>query len=169
MKQLSLLQVEAKKPLLQEGNQWGLSVDGASRNNPGPAGAGIVIKKNGKTVDEKGFFLGPKTNNQAEYLALVLGLFLLKDLVGPDDIVMVLSDSQLLVQQIKGKYRVKHVALRPLHAAAKQLLNSLNYDIGHVLRDDNTEADAMANYGIDKKKRVPETLLISLRDYGIVL
>ncbi len=169
MKQLGLFESSENNSVKDLPNQWQLSVDGASRNNPGLAGAGIVIFKNDKLYKQQGYFLGTKTNNQAEYLALVLGLMLLHECIEKDDLVLILSDSQLLVRQVEGKYKVKHPDLKPLHATVKALVGSLNYDIGHVLRADNEQADAMANEGVDKKVRVSKTLLMKLQEYGISL
>src|SRR5437867_2256163 len=75
---------------------WKLSVDGASRNNPGPAGAGIYLIKNEHVVEASGYALGVKTNNQAEYLALLIGLVYLRQHMEPRDLVLIISDSQLL-------------------------------------------------------------------------
>src|ERR1700733_1037262 len=86
-------------------NHWKLFIDGAARNNPGPAGAGIYITKNDKPFKKLGFYLGVKTNNQAEYGALLLGLHALKATWDSRDHLDIISDSQLLVRQFKGEYR----------------------------------------------------------------
>lgn len=168
MKQLSMFD-SAPASLLEGYTQWRLCVDGASRNNPGMSGAGIVMYKNDELFMQRGYFLGTKTNNQAEYLALVIGLFLVLEHVRKDDMLLVVSDSELLVKQIKGVYRVKNEDLKSLHAIALRLLKTVNYDIGHVLRADNEAADAMANAGVDKKTRIPETVLMKLHEQGISL
>lgn len=147
--------------------QWWLFVDGASRRNPGPAGAGIVIIKDGVPFYNDGIFLGKKTNNQAEYLALVYGLFVLSKDVAQDDRVRVISDSQLLVRQLNGQYRVKNALLKPLFVLAQKLCNPLNVIVKHVLREDNTQADAMANSGVDAKKRLPDDFRLLLQKHGI--
>src|SRR5579872_5661184 len=108
MKQLSIL---PEKPSAV----WMVHIDGASRNNPGKSGAGIFIKKDGQVVCQEGFYLGVKTNNQAEYYALLLGLFLLKQYATVHDTIWLASDSQLLVRQIQGMYKVKHAGLKPLN------------------------------------------------------
>src|SRR5437868_5008693 len=95
-------------------NVWTLFVDGASRNNPGPSGAGIYIVKNNILVIKRGYYLGIKTNNQAEYLALLLGLFILMEHREAEDQVRIISDSQLLVRQLVGMYKVRHPHLQPL-------------------------------------------------------
>ena len=150
-------------------NYWKLFIDGASRNNPGPAGAGVYIVKNDKEFEKVGFWLGSKTNNQAEYLSLALGLFCLKKHVCKDDIVMIISDSQLLVRQIIGKYRVKNPVLLPIYQLSKKLLSGINYNIAHVLRHENKEADKMANIGVYKGAKVPQDFLDMLQSYDIQL
>lgn len=151
----------------EEFNYWKLFIDGASRNNPGPAGAGVCLFKNDKKVFEEGFFLGSKTNNQAEYLALLVGIFYLKKNICTEDIALIISDSQLLVRQILGEYKVKSPGLRSLYALSSQLLSGINYNIAHVLRHENKDADKMANVGIDKGKLLPQEFITILRDYEI--
>lgn len=146
---------------------WELCVDGASRNNPGPAGAGVFIKKNGSVFKQAGYYLGTKTNNQAEYLALLIGLFLLEKYAQAGDNVRVVSDSELLVKQINGQYRVKQEQLKPLHALASLTVEKLGCVVTHVLRDENTHADELANQGIDKKITVPEAFIQLLERHAI--
>lgn len=147
-----------------------LYVDGASRNNPGSAGVGIYIMKDDTPLEKQGFYLGIKTNNQAEYLALILGLLVLqKHAIGPDDILLVISDSELMVKQLKGEYRVKNPDLRQLFDVAKKLLVRLRYNVAHVLREENSIADKLANIGIDRAIRVPDDLLEKLHEYSISL
>jgi ribonuclease HI len=148
---------------------WKLYIDGASRNNPGVAGAGIYILKDNKPVFMNGYFLGIKTNNQAEYLALLLGLYHATSLMGPEDLLMIISDSLLLVRQLQGEYAIRNDYIRIAHGVAKQLLVGVNYDIGHVLRDENKHADKLANKGIDDKIIVPEAFMNILRAHGIAL
>jgi len=175
MKQLNLFAQHEKKDnngnLKKKDNlhYWRLFIDGASRNNPGPAGVGIVILKDDKPVEKHGFFIGSKTNNQAEYLALILGLIIITSLMDPDHLLLITSDSELLVKQIKGSYKVKNPDLRPLFIAAQQLLVDLNYDIEHVLRHNNKQADKLANIGIDKKIDVPSNIKEALKAYEISL
>ncbi|KKP29614.1 MAG: RNase H family protein [candidate division TM6 bacterium GW2011_GWF2_30_66] len=175
MKQLNFLSnnsIESKQDNSCEPdkvNYWKLSVDGASRNNPGKAGAGIYIIKNNEKFLCHGFSLGLKTNNQAEYLALLVGIFFLKKYLCEDDIVMIISDSQLMVRQMTGHYKVKNADLIPLFKLSKKLLYGINYNIAHVLRDENKEADEMANLGIDKGKRLPQDFLDMLQEYEIQL
>lgn len=153
----------------EEPVQWTLFVDGASRNNPGPSGAGIYIEKNGVLFIKDGYYLGIKTNNQAEYLALLLGLFVLAEHVKKGEAVHIISDSQLLVRQLNGIYKVKEPSLQKLHAICKARIHTLLVTIAHVLRDENTQADAMANHGVDSKKFPPKHYMALLKNYDIVL
>lgn len=161
MKQLHLFSSSAApvsdKPQVVA-DMWQLFIDGAARNNPGPAGVGIYILKNGEPVERKGYFLGSKTNNQAEYAALLIGLILVKELMQPDDSLTIVSDSELLVKQIQGLYKVKQPDLQKLYMQALILLQSLTYVIRHVLRSENPVADELANHGIDKKIPLPDSI-----------
>jgi ribonuclease HI len=124
--------------------------DGGARGNPGPAGYGIVIHDaKGNKVAALSQYLGRQTNNFAEYQALIGALeYALEH--GPKAL-KVISDSELLVRQIKGIYRVKEPTLRDLHARAKQLISKLDwFEIEHVLRGHNREADQLANEAMDK-------------------
>lgn len=143
--------------------KWQLFVDGASRNNPGPAGAGIYLVKDQHKELEKGFFLGTKTNNQAEYLALIIGLIISIPKVGQDHL-QIVSDSLLLVNQLNGIYRVKNPELQILYQKAVKLLNLVSYDVVHVLRHKNQEADKMANLGIDHKITLTPEIKAKLHD-----
>src|SRR5947207_1299648 len=102
-----------------------LFIDGASRNNPGPGGAGIYLLKDDELVIKKGFFLGKKTNNQAEYLALLIGVFYLKKHVTADDTVQIISDSQLLIRQLQGIYKVRNEAIQSLYNLAKIMIKDM--------------------------------------------
>ena len=146
---------------------WRMYVDGASRNNPGPSGAGIVLKKDGKVFEKHGFYLGKKTNNEAEYLALLLGIFVLKSRMHSGDTVTIVSDSQLLIRQFKGEYRIKKAELAQLYALAMKLLHQIKYECYHVMREENEAADEMANIGLDKKIAVPAEFLTLAREHGI--
>ena len=169
MKQLELFVDPQSNVETVESFQWKMFIDGAARNNPGPAGAGIYILKDNQVFAQHGFFLGSKTNNQAEYLALLLGLLLLKPHVRPADAVHIVSDSQLLVRQIQGAYKVKNELLKPLHDMAKKLLSGIQYDIAHVMREENSNADALANNGIDKKVLLKQEEIGFLREHKILL
>lgn len=123
--------------------------DGAARGNPGPAGAGAVLTDaQGKTVGEVCCYLGETTNNQAEYQALLLALEEAKS-VGALR-VNVFADSELMVKQIKGEYRVKNEGLKPLYKKIMALLCHFGgYHIAHVPREQNKRADKLANLAID--------------------
>lgn len=168
MKQLSLFNSpDSDRTSADAATIWKVYIDGAARNNPGPAGAGIVIIKSGKIVEKHGFYLGSRTNNQAEYFALLLGVFLVKSRIADQDLVTIISDSQLLVRQFKGEYKVKHPELKPLHLLAQTLLQGMRYTIEHVFREDNAQADYMANHGIDKKVVLSEQFKQFLAQHGI--
>jgi ribonuclease HI len=127
-----------------------VNVDGASRGNPGPAGAGAVIKgPDGEVLKRLTKNLGIATNNVAEYEALILAL---EEAVSLGcSAVDVFADSELMVKQMRGEYRVKNEALKGLHAIAKKLVESFrDFSISHVRREFNSEADGLANEAIDK-------------------
>jgi ribonuclease HI len=127
-----------------------LRTDGAARNNPGPAGAGILIEdENGMRLQARHKWLGEMTNNQAEYHALIEGLKAVKEWK-PDRLEIYL-DSKLVVEQIKGLYRTKEPELQKLHAEAMRLLQGFTYEIKNVPREENRGADHLANMAIDEK------------------
>jgi ribonuclease HI len=172
MKQLSLFEKKSQHQdaCAAEGRRyWKLFIDGASRNNPGQSGAGFALYKNEELIEAHGFYLGTKTNNQAEYFALVLGLFYLKKYICPGDLLVIVSDSQLLVRQVQGMYRVKNVELKVLHQVACAVLSEFTFNIMHVLREDNKEADALANQGIDKKRKPSQKFLDFLQLYHVTI
>lgn len=148
---------------------WRLFVDGASRNNPGASGAGLCLLKGDQVFLQEGYYLGIKTNNQAEYLAFLLGLFVIERHITPYDSVTILADSQLLVRQINGEYRVKQQHLKPLHALAVQGVSRFSAQVQHVMREGNQQADEMANYGIDRKVLPPAAFIEHLGQHGILL
>jgi ribonuclease HI len=134
--------------------------DGGARGNPGPAGFGVVIKdETGKKIAGLSEYLGHQTNNFAEYQGLIAALeYALQH--GPKALKLI-SDSELLVRQIKGIYKVKNATLQDLHGRAKELIAQLDwFSIGHALREHNQEADRLANDAMDKGTgRVARTLL----------
>jgi len=144
-----------------------LFVDGASRNNPGPSAAGFYLLRDSEVVHQEGFYLGIKTNNQAEYIALLLGLFFVGDYHQPGDTVRIVSDSQLMVMQIRNIYKIKNTVLKQYHDLAQKMVLIYDAKIEHVLRADNTFADAMANEGLDKKNPLPDTFIALLKAYKI--
>ncbi|MEW6263449.1 MAG: ribonuclease HI family protein [Thermodesulfobacteriota bacterium] len=124
---------------------WTLHTDGAARGNPGPAGAGaVLLDGQGRVLAELSRSLGVRTNNEAEYHGLLLGLAEVRRLGGRR--LRLRLDSELVVRQLQGRYRVKHPHLIPLYRQAMVLLRELEvYDIMHVRRELNAEADALAS------------------------
>jgi ribonuclease HI len=124
--------------------------DGGARGNPGPAGYGVVIQdQSGHKVAHLSQYLGHQTNNFAEYQGLIAALeYAVQH--GPKALKLI-SDSELLVRQIKGIYKVKNAVLQDLHGRAKELIAQLDwFSIAHALREHNTEADRLANQDMDK-------------------
>jgi ribonuclease HI len=124
--------------------------DGGARGNPGPAGYGVVIEdQSGRKVAHLSEYLGHQTNNFAEYQGLIAALeYALQH--GPKALKLI-SDSELLVRQIKGIYKVKNATLQDLHGRATELIAQLDwFSIGHALREHNREADRLANQAMDK-------------------
>ena len=119
--------------------------DGASKNNPGPSAIGVVIKdRQGQTITRISQGIGHSTNNQAEYKAIITAL---KEAIrlGARQ-VNLNSDSELVVRQLKGRYRVKNAALKPLCQQVKQLQSHLeSFTINYIPREQNREADSLAN------------------------
>jgi ribonuclease HI len=132
---------------------WRLFVDGAARGNPGPAGAGaILFDPSGEKRAQDYRYLGETTNNVAEYQAFILGLELALSL-GVKSL-HISADSLLVVQQLRGAYRVKTPHLLPLWNQARKTLQKFDaYVISHVDRSLNHEADALANEAIDQHRR----------------
>ena len=129
-----------------------MHIDGASRGNPGPASYAVVLARPGMPVVEEADTIGTTTNNVAEYTALVEGLALAAELgVTKLD---VFSDSELLVKQMSGAYKVKHEDLRPLYVEACRLRAQFErVTISHVRREQNKRADALGNDALDGKPR----------------
>lgn len=127
--------------------------DGASRGNPGEAGIGVVIfDKKDKLVKEISRYIGTATNNVAEYKALIEGLKAGLEMSARH--VHIKSDSQLLIRQLTGIYRVKNEGLKPLHEEALSLLQKFRkYELEHISREDNKLADKLANEGIEDGSR----------------
>jgi ribonuclease HI len=126
-------------------------VDGGARGNPGPAAAAAVVASvddGGEVLDEATEYLGEATNNVAEYRGLLLGLTRAAAL-GADE-VEVINDSELIAKQVNGEYKVKHEAMKPLHAAALQALRAFErWSIRSVPRAQNADADALVNQALD--------------------
>jgi len=132
-------------------------VDGAARGNPGPASYAVILRApDGSTPFQIGKYLGRATNNVAEYYALIGAL----DYAQSNHIarLAVRSDSELLVRQMQGRYKVKSLDLRPLHERAQKLARGLaHFDIEHIPREQNSEADALANLALDATSTVGGT------------
>jgi ribonuclease HI len=126
-----------------------INVDGGSRGNPGPAGiAAVATDPSGEILAERSKTIGKATNNVAEYRALLLGIELAKEL-GADEVEFI-GDSLLIVEQVRGRWKVKQEHLRPLHTKVKDALRELpSWSIRHVKRDENTRADDLLNDALD--------------------
>lgn len=128
-------------------------IDGGARGNPGPAGYGVRIESaDGALLDELHGALGVATNNVAEYNGLLAAL---RWAVGEGQRrVHIRADSELLVKQMRGEYKVKHPGLQPLHAQARLLVAQFDHvKFEHVRREMNKEADRLSNLGMDAAER----------------
>ena len=137
--------------LYQEGSHLILYIDGASRGNPGRAGAGIwIMNGEGKKVAEMSRYLGHKTNNEAEYWALLLGVREARRLGG--DSIRIFTDSELVERQINGLYRVKNLNLKALYETVLRHLKVFSsFKIESIPREGNHEADRLANQAIERR------------------
>ncbi len=128
-----------------------LHADGGARGNPGPAGAGAVLyDPQGRTLARRARYLGRTTNNVAEYQGLILGLETARDLGARS--LTVRLDSELIVRQLNGQYRVRTPHLRPLYQKARQLMTDFEaVEVQHVPREQNAEADRLVNQAIDQQ------------------
>lgn len=129
-----------------------IRTDGGARGNPGPAGIGVVIEhaETGKVLEEHAEYLGATTNNQAEYQAVILGLRRAVALNATE--VTVMADSELLVKQMNGEYRVKNPGLAQRFMDIRNLETQLGRPVRyrHVRRERNTHADLLANRAMDE-------------------
>lgn len=129
-----------------------LFADGGSRGNPGPAASGaVLIDPSGEVIEEIGAFLGVATNNVAEWTALLLGL----EAAANRGVrrLAVRLDSELVVRQLDGTYRVKHADLQPLYQRARSLLRKFDHvDVRHVPRKENVLADRLVNQVLDRER-----------------
>lgn len=141
---------EPESPSTRLENAYTANIDGAARGNPGPAAYGVVLRRqDGSPLESLGKYIGRLTNNAAEYYALIAAL----DYAAARGIrrLRVLSDSQLIVNQMKGLYKVKHPDLRPLHERAKKQAAALEaFAIQYVPREQNRDADDLANAALDR-------------------
>ncbi|HET7588946.1 MAG TPA: ribonuclease HI family protein [Solirubrobacterales bacterium] len=126
-----------------------VNVDGGARGNPGPAAIGVVLRDGeGRVLEEVGETIGTATNNVAEYRALLRGIELAKAR-GASDLELI-GDSELVVRQVEGRYKVKNAGMKELHAEAVRALRGLDsWSIRHVRRAENAEADRLVNDALD--------------------
>ena len=129
---------------------WTLRADGGSRGNPGPAAFGFVLSDpSGREVEARGEFIGSATNNVAEYSGLIAGLEAASAHAAPA--LAVVMDSELVIRQMTGQYRVKHAGLKPLHRRALEAAARLpKVTYSSVRRDDNGRADGLVNEALDR-------------------
>ncbi len=138
-----------KKKAPVKDKAYKLYVDGGSRGNPGPSGAGaVIIEPGGVVVKRLKKALGVGTNNRAEYMALIMGLKAARKLAVLH--INIFADSELMVRQVSGRYKVKSPVLRPLYAEVVGLMNQFEaFSIRHIPRSDNNVADGLANEAMD--------------------
>ena len=139
-----------------------LQFDGGSRGNPGPAGIGVVLRaQDGTPLVTLGRYIGRATNNVAEYRGLITAMQKAKE-IGAKKI-LIRGDSELIVKQMKGEYRVKNADLRVLYEEAQDLISEFDSaKIEHNYRSDNTLADKLANLAMDRKADVTEAYVRDL-------
>ncbi len=126
-----------------------VNVDGGSRGNPGPAAIGVVVRTaDGEVLADAAEPIGTATNNVAEYRALIRGIELAAQNGATQ--IQLYGDSELVVKQVRGEYRVKDAGLKPLHAEARAALSAFeDWSFTHVRREQNAEADALVNQALD--------------------
>jgi ribonuclease HI len=125
-----------------------VNVDGGARGNPGPAAIGVVVRNGGEVVEEVGERIGVATNNVAEYRALLRGIELAAAHGGTE--LELIGDSELVVRQVEGRYKVKNAGMRELHEEVKRALRDFDsWSIRHVRRADNADADRLVNEALD--------------------
>jgi ribonuclease HI len=126
-----------------------VNVDGGARGNPGPAAVGVVVRgPGGGVLEERGERIGHATNNVAEYRALLLGIELAAA-HGADELDLI-GDSELIVRQVEGRYKVKDSTMKELHSEVKRALDAFeSWSIRHVRREHNAEADRLVNEVLD--------------------
>lgn len=142
-----------KNHLVEPDKSLDVYIDGASRNNPGPAGIGIVFMQNEQIIHTVSKYIGEKTNNEAEYTALIEALkFALEQGV---KYIKVFSDSELVVRQINGIYAIKQEHLKKLYKEALLLIEKFeHFEINHVVRDLNAKADKLAKLAIEHSDKL---------------
>ena len=133
-----------------DGRRLRVNVDGGARGNPGPAAiAAVVATTEGDVLSEHKEGIGEATNNVAEYRALLLGIERARELGARE--VDLAGDSELVVRQVRGEYKVKDAGLKPLHAEVMRALDEFDdWSIHHVRREENAEADRLVNEALDQ-------------------
>lgn len=125
-----------------------VNVDGGARGNPGPAAIGVVVRSGGEVIEEVGEKIGKATNNVAEYKALLKGIELAAAHGGTE--LELLGDSELVVRQVEGRYKVKNAGMKELHEEVKRALRDFDsWSIRHVRRAENADADRLVNEALD--------------------
>jgi ribonuclease HI len=125
-----------------------VNVDGGARGNPGPAAIGVVVRDGDRVLEEAGETIGEATNNVAEYRALLRGIELARA-HGASELEL-LGDSELVVRQVEGRYKVKNAGMKPLYQQAMQALREVDsWSIRHVRREQNADADRLVNEALD--------------------
>ena len=149
-KNQTVMQKQPNLPMaIENENTVEIYIDGAARGNPGESGIGVYIKESQDNIREIKKYLGTKTNNQAEYTALITALESAIDLSHKQ--VRVFTDSMLVANQMNGLWKVKHPEIIPLNKQAKTLFkNYKDISIQHIPREQNSEADRLANLAIDE-------------------
>ena len=130
-------------------SRFTVNVDGGARGNPGPAAIGVVLRdEGGEVLEEVGETIGEATNNVAEYRALLRGIELATER-GASDLELI-GDSELVVRQVEGRYKVKNAGMKELHEEVKRALRGLDsWSIRHVKRAENADADRLVNAALD--------------------
>jgi formyltetrahydrofolate-dependent phosphoribosylglycinamide formyltransferase len=143
-----------------------IHADGGSRGNPGPGAAAFVLTDAaGNEIDARGFFLGRTTNNMAEYTGIVKALEAAKQIAAKQ--IRVFSDSELVVKQVNGEYRVKSDQIRPLFQRTITLLNGFeSWKVQHITREKNKDADRLANRALNLRQDVTGTCEPTVRSQG---
>jgi ribonuclease HI len=125
-----------------------VNVDGGARGNPGPAAIGVVLRADGEVLEEVGETIGEATNNVAEYRALLRGIELAAAR-GASELELI-GDSELVVRQVEGRYKVKNAGMKELHEEVKRALREFDsWSIRHVRRSENADADRLVNQALD--------------------
>jgi ribonuclease HI len=129
-------------------SRFTVNVDGGARGNPGPAAIGVVLRADGEVLEEVGETIGEATNNVAEYRALLRGIELAAAR-GASELELI-GDSELVVRQVEGRYKVKNACMKELHEEVKQALRGFDsWSIRHVRRGENADADRLVNQALD--------------------